>query len=231
MGVQEEILFTETAKFRRRKREQGQRNKDYRTKESVYKAPRQSSTIEKTENRAEEKEIIRLMLIYGGETLYEKQEKPKDEPEPVSVGKFFMDEFESDNLEFSHPTYKLIFSAFKDIWDIPGMNYQTYFVNHPDPEISHIAVGMLSPQHELSKIHAKQGAYIRTERSMLQKVVPETLISFRTRMVKQLISNLGEEIKICQKNDNTEGMIHLLEQRRQLDQLRKELSEDLKRII
>ncbi len=231
MGVQEEILFTETAKFRRRKREQGQRNKEYSPRVPDYRSPRQESKLEKIDKRPEEKEIIRLMLIYGGEILYEKQDDPKDEPEPISVIKFFLDEFESDQLEFSHPTYKLIFAAFKEIWNIQGMNYQTYFVNHPDPEISHIAVDLISPQHELSKIHAKQGAYIRTERSLLQKAVPETLISFRTRMVKQLISELGEEIKNCQQNDDTEGMIKLLEQRRQLDQLRKELSEDLKRIM
>ena len=231
MGVQEEILFTETAKFRRRKREQGQRNKGYRPKEPSYKAPKQENLVQKPENRPEEKEIIRLMILYGEEPLYEKQDSPEDEPEIISVGKFFLNEFETDHLEFSHPGYKLIFSSFKEIWDMPELNYQTYFVNHPDPEISRIAVDMLSPQHELSKIHAKQGAYIRTERSMLTEVVPETLISFRTRMVKQLIKEIDQEIKACQKNSDLDSIIPLLKKRRQLDQLRKELSEDLKRII
>jgi len=57
MGVQEEILFTETAKFRRRKREQGQRNREYRPKETSYKAPEQENIPQKSDNRPEEKEI------------------------------------------------------------------------------------------------------------------------------------------------------------------------------
>jgi len=50
-------------------------------------------------------------------------------------------------------------------------------------------------------------------------------------MVKQLIKEIDQEIKACQKNSDLDSIIPLLKKRRQLDQLRKELSEDLKRII
>ena len=109
--------------------------------------------------------------------------------------------------------------------------FQTYFVNHPDFEISKLAVDLISPKHELSKIHEKQGAYIRTESSMLKEVVPETLISFRSRMVKQMIAEIDSQINGLQKEGNLQAITSLLEQRKQLDQLRKQLSRDLKRII
>jgi DNA primase len=233
MGVKEEILFSETARFRRRKWEQGQRNRDYTRIQSApsARAPRQENFEREKESRPEEKEIIRLILIYGREILYEYQESPKDEPVPVSVGKFFIDEFENDNLEFTDPTYRLVFTEIGKIWEDPAIDIQAYFVNHNNPEISSLAVDLISPRHELSKIHAKQGAYIRTEQSMLKKVVPETLISFRTKLVKKLISDIDSEIMALQKNGDLEGILHLLEKRRQLDQLRRQLSKDLKRII
>ena len=66
---------------------------------------------------------------------------------------------------------------------------------------------------------------------MLKKVVPETLISFRSRMVKQLIEEIDQEIKSFQKKGDMDSIIPLLEKRKQLDQLKKQLSIDLKRII
>ncbi len=231
MGVKEEILFAETAKTRRRNREQTHRNRDYHPQEPRATTPRQETTEQKSESRAEEKEIIRLMLLFGDQVLYELQATPKDAPIPVKVNGFFIEEFENDNLEFSHPVYKMIFSEFRKIWNKPGLNHQSYFVNHPDPDISRVAVDLVSPSYELSKIHAKQGAYIRTESSMLKKVVPETLISFRTRMVKQLIEEIDQKIKMCQKNGDLDSILPLLEQRKHLEQLRKQLSKDLKRTI
>jgi len=231
MGVSEEILFAETARTRRRGREQSRRNRDYRTGEIKASAPRQGASVQNEESRAEEKEIIRLILLFGDEILYESQVSPKDDPTPVRVSEFFLSEFENDNLEFSHPVYKRIFSEFKKIWDKKDINHQTFFINHPDPAISSIAIDLISPSHELSRIHAKQGAYIRTEASMLKKVVPETLISFRTRMVKQLIGDIDQEIKSCQKKGDMDSILPLLEKRKQLNQLRKQLSKDLKRII
>ena len=142
-----------------------------------------------------------------------------------------LEEFENDQLEFSHPVYKLMFAEFQKIWQNPDFDCQAYFINHANPDISRIAVDIIRPAHELSKIHSKQGAYIRTEASMLKKVVPETLISFRSRMGKQLISDIDLDIKMCQKSGDMENILTLLEKRKHLDQLRKQLSKDLKRII
>ena len=98
MGVSEEILFAETAKTRRRGREQSRRNRDYRPRETSSSAPKQVTAVQKEEARAEEKEIIRLMLLYGDEILYESQAEPKDEPTPVKVSEFFLEEFNNDQL-------------------------------------------------------------------------------------------------------------------------------------
>ncbi len=231
MDVKEEILFAETAKTRRRKYEQNQRNRNYQPQKPRTIAAQQESTTQKTESRAEEKEIIRLMLLYGDKVFYELQPSPKDTPIPVKVCGFFLEEFENDQLEFSHPVYKLMFSEFQKIWENPDLDCQSYFINHTNPDISRIAIDMIQPAHELSKIHSKQGAYIRTEASMLKKVVPETLISFRSRMVKQLIRDIDQDIKMCQKSGDMDNILTLLEQRKHLDQLRKQLSKDLKRII
>ncbi len=104
-------------------------------------------------------------------------------------------------------------------------------INHQDTSISQETVDLLSPGYELSKIHKKGGAYIQTEASMLKEVVPESLIAFRSSQVKRIVAEIDNKIKALQKEGDMDGIMVLLEQKRSLDDFRKQLSRDLKRII
>ena len=229
--VEENILFEEVAKIKRRQYEQRRRRGEYLPPEPKKVAPKQYSPGKEILFNAEEKEIIRIMLMHGDRVITEVQPTPKDDPIKVTVIDFILQEFESDPMDFHVSVYKKVFGIIREKWNQPGFHFQNTFINHEDPEISSLAVDIFSPGYELSKIHEKGGAYIRTESSMLKEVVPESIISFRSRQVKRLVAEIDEEIERLQKAGDIDGIMELLKQKKNLDELRKQISQDLNRII
>jgi DNA primase len=147
------------------------------------------------------------------------------------VAGFFLQELETDNLAPENPLYLMVFREIQKLWGTEKFNIQNHFINHPDPEISKLAVDMLTPGHQISKIHEKAGAYVRSEEQLLREIVPETLASYRSKKVKQMIAEIDEQIREIQGTDEDVLIPSLLEERRQLDELRKAFSKELRRII
>lgn len=230
LSIEENLLFAEAARIRRRRWEQNRRKGSYA---QYTKAPQQ---VQQTENKQliyypEEKEIIRLMMTFGNEVITEIQSSPKEDPVPVTVIGFFLQEFESDPLDFQSDIYGKMFDVVQKNWGKEGFHFQNSLINHSDPAISHEAVNLLSVGYELSKIHQKGGAYIQTEESKLKEDVPESIIAFRSRQVKRLVADIEKEIERLQKEGDIVGITSLSQQLMNLAEFRKQLSVDLKRII
>jgi hypothetical protein len=62
-------------------------------------------------------------------------------------------------------------------------------------------------------------------------LAPEILASYRSKKVKQMISVIDNQIHALQGNDEADQITGLLEERRQLEELRKAYSRELRRII
>ncbi len=72
---------------------------------------------------------------------------------------------------------------------------------------------------------------MRSEEQLLREIVPETLASYRSKKVKKMISEIDEQIKDLQGDEDITQISSLLEERRKLDELRKAFSKELRRII
>jgi DNA primase len=242
LGVDEQTLFTEAARIKRKQWEKNRSGKggpDEYLPEARYPARRQDTRP--AEQAAamdpaalfepEEREIIRLMLNYPDKIVIELPGEHRDEMIPVTVMDFFLQEMETDHLVPENPLYAKIFQEFQDKWGKPGINIQTMLTNSQDPEISQLAVDLLTPGHQISKIHEKGGAYVRSEDQIIRQLAPEILASYRSKIVKRMISVIDEQIHTLQGTDDDGQITGLLEDRRQLEELRKAYSRELRRII
>lgn len=238
LGVDEQTLFTEAARIKRKQWESNRSGKSDYVPEPNYRAPRQSGPTAAASAIAaaspfetEEREIIRLMLNYPDKIVIELPGGPRGEPMPIRVMDFFLQEMETDHLVPENPLYAKIFHEFQEKWGTPGVNIQTMLTNSQDPEISHLAVDLLTPGHQISKIHEKGGAYVRSEDQIIRILAPEILASYRSKKVKQMISVIDDQIRELQGTDDYVQITGLLEDRRQLEELRKAYSRELRRII
>jgi DNA primase len=235
LGVEEQILFTEAARMKRKQWEQ-KRGGGHYTPEPRFLSPHQPPPPPEPETGAalfetEEHEILRLMINYPDKKVYDLAGEKHGEIVPVSVGEFFLQEMETDGLVPENPLYSKMFREFQLVWGREGINIQTWFINHHDPDISRLAVDLLTPGHQISKIHERNGAYVRTEEQMLKIIAPKTLASYRVKKVKQMISVINEQIHQIQGTEEDHLIPELLESKRQLEELRKAFSRELGRVV
>jgi DNA primase len=238
LGVDEQTLFTEAARIKRKQWETNRTGKGeyvpepYRAPRQFDQPPSQAATDPAASMfETEEREIIRLMINYPDKIVIELPGEHRNETTTITVMDFFLQEMETDNLVPENPLYAKIFHEFQEKWGQPGINIQTMLTNSQDPEISHLAVDMLTPTHQISKIHEKGGAYVRSEDQIIKVLAPEVLASYRSKKVKQMISVIDDHIHTLQGTDDDNQITGLLEDRRQLEELRKAYSRELRRII
>jgi DNA primase len=243
LGVDEQTLFTEAARVKRKlweKNRSGKSSPDDYVPDARYPRPRQTDqatalpqpdVLSAAFFDTEEREIIRLMLNYPDKIVIELPGEHRDEVTPITVMDFFLQEMETDHLVPENPLYARVFHEFQEKWGTPGINIQMMLTNSQDPEVSRLAVDLLTPGHQISKIHEKGGAYVRSEDQIIRILAPEVLASYRSKKVKKMISAIDDQIHTLQGTADDNLITGLLEDRRQLEELRKAYSKELRRII
>ncbi|MFY9597306.1 MAG: DNA primase, partial [Dysgonamonadaceae bacterium] len=110
-----------------------------------------------------------------------------------------------------------------------------YFLYHPDPKISELASEVMTDKYRLSKIHAKllsentnDKDSCLIEENSLETLVPRATTELKNAYVLQKI----ERIKKAMQTADSDQMVTLLQELRQLQNIKKELAKILgERII
>jgi DNA primase len=243
LGVDEQTLFTEAARMRRKLWEKNRSGRGDYVPDIRQSSPRQTDNFPKPPAdqeagipagntcETEEREIIRLMLNYPDKIVYELPGEHREETTPVNLMDFFLQEMETDGLVPENPLYARVFALLQEHRGVPTRSLQSLLINNPDPEISQLAVDLLTPGYQISRIHEKAGAYVRSEDQIIRQLAPEVLTSYRSKKVKQMIAVIDEQIHGLQGSGDDGPIMSLLEERRQLEEMRKAFSRELRRII
>ena len=207
LNINEKVLYGEINKIRRRTYE-----KEYKrslSPDSTFQqaSPSVPSFVSDIYSEAQEKELIRLLLLYGDKTLYTYQEDKYDDERIVSVSEYIISEILNDDLEFKNLIYKQIFQEYLEAVNQGKFIENKHFVYHQDPEISKLSADLLSKPYTLSKIFTKAGAHVATEESILKKLVPETIITYKRKI-----------LEVAQK-DASNKLLKAQEQKASLDEL------------
>ncbi len=195
LGIAEKVIYSEINKIRKKKHET-----DYKRKispEDNFKSasPSFPSSVDGYYAKPQEKEIIRLLLHYADKVLYTYQEDKYDEPRDVTVAEYTIREILNDELEFKNLVYKQIFQEYLNVVNSGEKLDDKHFIYHQDPEISQLAADLLSTTYTLSKIFEKGGARVATEDMKLKQIVPETIITYKRKILEIAQSDIKEKIK------------------------------------
>jgi len=231
LKVDEGVLYTEVNKIRRKRSEQRYRDIS-RQEEEIKEKPgkRQPQVFQETTD-VQEKEIIRLLLLYGNRDFMEIH-SDEEEVKTLTVTEFFINEIINDELEFDHPVCRQIFEEIQHMKNNEQKIEEKYFINHQDQTICDMVTNLLSPVPEISKIWSKHESYIETEEMKLKEVIPGILIAFKNKKILITIKKIEEELKIAQEQHKAEVIENLQARYILLNNLKKQLSKDLgERII
>ncbi len=230
LDIQENILYTEVASNRRKKMEQviGKALAESEVKTT----PPLPGFVTNIFCEEQEKEIVYFMLRHGNVVFWKPEANDENIEIPsVSIGQYIINEILNDDLEFKNLVYQKIFNEYRTQLDINPVVDNRYFVNHPDSQISQVAVDFLSTPHRLSKIWAKHQAFSEEDVDFLHRVVPKAIIVFKTKIMQLAIKKLHDDLRKFDSKSQVEEINEVLTRVKTLNDLQNTLSKELERIV
>ena len=194
-----------------------------------------------------ERQLIHYIIRYGMNPIYRcfEREKRREGKKAIEVDvlveegplviHFIKYDLERDHIEFTHPLYRQVFEEAVEKSGETDFVPDKYFLYHPDPKISELASEVMTDKYRLSKIHAKllsentnDKDSCLIEENSLETLVPRATTELKNAYVLQKI----ERVKKAMQTADSDQMITLLQELRQLQNIKKELAKILgERII
>jgi len=185
----------------------------------------QTVTKDKAKSEFQEKDIIRFMLQYGHYFLNFENPDNNSEENKVYVVHYIISEFRNQKV-FSNPNYSLIFNTFEEALSQGELLTEEYFTQHKDPEISQVAVDIISNEHAISQKWKEHGIYTETEEMQLKKAVDTAIYSLKIAKIVERI-----EVKTTELANGSENDEKLLVEINDMLTIKREISAKLGRIV
>ena len=194
-----------------------------------YKAEKQFQ-VETDDTEFQERDLIRLLLMYGGNELsfYVPDEKGRMTEHRVPVSRFILDEIHRDSITFRNPVYQKIFDEFMEIVGQGDEPNEQIFINHPDDNVLGTAIDLLSTPYELSENWYKLKITVVTEKDKLRQAVEGTLLSFKGKTIDRMMAEVQRQLKDA-KDD--EEIMALMSKLRDMKEISKDINAMLGRVV
>jgi DNA primase len=158
----------------------------------------------------QERELIKLLLHYGMEELLHDTTDEQGYPAfyRETVAKNMLDDLAADKFGFEHPTHQKILQLFREHIEKDEVPNEKYFTSHPEPDISGLAVDLLSDQYELSKNWEKHKIFVKTEKEDLKKSIERALLTYRRVVLEAKLPLIAQDIKEAGNDDDIAILLH-----------------------
>jgi DNA primase len=233
MNVQEQTLVNELNKTLRNKlskkagEESGQETGEFPITEPP--AQRQDE-YDLVSGESQEKEVIRLLLLYGNsEIIFEHVNEDKEiENISVRISDFILQDILNDEIKFENVSCQKIFDEFVALQHRNEIPDKDFFLYHPDHEISSFSIDVTMTPYELSGNWEKNQITVNHESERLKNSVVSAVLAFKAKKIERMLEEVQRKIK--ETTDEAEQMI-LLDQLIKLKQTSMMINDQLGRII
>jgi DNA primase len=151
-----------------------------------------------------EREIIRQLLLYGDveiETNYPDPETGEPVKNKVKAASFIINDITADELDFSNAGYQQIFNTcVTEIKNNPDIDYRK-LTNHPDNSVSGPVIDLIATKYTFSPNWEKRKIRLLQEHEVLDFLIPNSILSFKSKRVRQILKDLLEKIKNAESDD------------------------------
>lgn len=191
---------------------------------------------------AYERNILYFIVRYGEQFISYKDMETK-EFVSFNVIEFIVSDLMDDEIVFQNPLYKKILEEAFENCRKQGFVAEQYFRNHPDPDISKLAVDISTDKYILSNIYTKQERNDPdTQRQeierknelnkMLLEKVPYEIFNYKDSIIKKREAEINDELKKAKDEKNFDKQIELAKELLDLKEAHRAISQQLgERII
>ena len=224
LKVGEQLLVKETAKIRIQRTED--HSKEHNSSHEKVEPQKgettptvddfQRSIIESYSNKTiyhKEKAIIQFLLKNGSKLLQVPENKAENTPTfTETVISHLKYSFESDAVELSHPLYKRIFDEAAEHAEELDFNPESYFMAHPDAEVSKLTAELCGEQYILSKFFSEQKCDERNELAVLFEQATRLSIAYKLSIVDEMLKSTMNRLKSPETANSPEILQETMEE-------------------
>lgn len=190
----------------------------------------QQVEIERASSEYQEKDLIRLMLMYANHDLVVPVEETGEgqAESRISVARFIIEEIHRDEMNFQNPIYQKIFDEFDLALQRGEDPDEQLFIDHPDDRVLGTIIDLLSNPYELSANWIKNRVQVTTEQDRLMDAVDSTLLSFKAKTIDRMMIELQDGIKAA---EDDEELTRLLIRQKELKEISRKINSRLGRVV
>lgn len=175
--------------------------------------------------------LLRYIVRYGENILFDYKEKETEEHILMTVSEFIQFDMERDDLAFITPLFKAMLEEAVERCKQEGFIASKYFLAHPDANVSRLAANLIDDKYQLSKYHYKFRELEQEEDNLDQYVIRD-LYALKDAYIKHQIRKIQSEIKSDQEEGKMEEILIKMQKLSKLYEIKNVLSKELgERII
>ena len=194
--------------------------------------------------KAYEEVLLRYIIQCGERVLFDYMEG--NERMIVRIAEYIYSELQKDDLTFYTPEYRIILEETVKRCREPHFTASRYFLSHPDPVISRIAVNLMDekyyPRFDIQEPAdtasmtddewKERSRKIIKRMEEFERLIRRDLFALKIAYIMQQISDIRKDIKDLQQRGEIDESIRLMYKYNRLNEIKKVLSKELgERII
>ncbi|MEI6683305.1 MAG: DNA primase [Bacteroidota bacterium] len=199
MAISEQVLMSELNKILRAKlkKESPEADKDLEVIQPEKIPAEYQIDTDPDSAEYQEKEIIRLLLLYGQDIIRIKLNSTDEEEVPVQVADYVLNDLIHDEMGFENAVYKVIFDEYIKGSEADTIPDRNWFLAHSNQEISQTAVNIVFTPYELSHNWLKNNIMITTEETRLHMHVMLALHAFKSKKIDKMMSEAQKKLAVA----------------------------------
>lgn len=179
----------------------------------------------------QEKDLIRLMVLYGSQfiTIEVENEQGESEEANYPVAQFIIEEILSDEISYINKDYQLVFDEYLDGIQQGLVISEKHFTHHENANLNRIVIDITTQKDSVSNNWAeKHQIYPIQESERLKDAVIQSVAIFKMRTTENMIADKQKSLK---HEENNDAIMELLETIKHLTMARNLFAEKLGIVI
>ena len=177
----------------------------------------------------QELDILRILLNYANKSISILDAEGGELQ--LDIALFILHELSKDDMEFENETHLKILNIIGELLEKEKTIDEKLFINHQDPEVSSLAVDLLTSKYELHDWWNKRQILVEGEDTKLKRTVEGALYSYKSKKIAKLIVDNQEKMKESYPANNEDDYLHLIKTQQKLDKIKSKLAKPSGRII
>ena len=164
--------------------------------------------------------LVQMVVRHGQEVIYKDVETDDGGKIDLSVAQYISYDLGADGLSFGNDLYNRMLAEAVEHNGDEGFNAESYFMHHPDIDISRTATEMAIDHFQLSK-----SLQVRHDDDTLRNQVEHLILDFRMEYVERRLKEIQREINLSV--GDTDKMMSLMAEYKDMQVIRNEIAKEL----